>query len=122
MRGTCACRLETIDWLCREKRDLLIRCAATSLNSKLISHQKDFFAPIVVDAVLSLDEDLPLDMIGIKKVPGGTLEVELGARVVEPEQLRRIPSLSRVSRSRRHSHTQDSSSSPRYLTTPKSAC
>jgi len=58
----------------KEKRDLLIRCAATSLNSKLISHQKDFFAPIVVDAVLSLDEDLPLDMIGIKKVPGGTLE------------------------------------------------
>ena len=58
-----------------ERRDLLIKCAATSLNSKLISHQKDFFAPIVVDAVLSLDEDLSLDMIGVKKIPGGALEV-----------------------------------------------
>ena len=48
--------------------------AATSLNSKLISHQKDFFAPIVVDAVCSLDDDLALDMIGIKKVAGGALE------------------------------------------------
>jgi T-complex protein 1 subunit eta len=59
---------------CRDKRDLLIKCAATTLNSKLISHQKNFFAPIVVDAVLSLDEDLALDMIGVKKVPGGSLE------------------------------------------------
>jgi hypothetical protein len=59
----------------RERRELLIKCAATSLNSKLISHQKDFFAPIVVDAVLSLDEDLSLDMIGVKKIPGGALEV-----------------------------------------------
>jgi T-complex protein 1 subunit eta len=58
----------------KERRELLVKCAATSLNSKLISHQKDFFAPIVVDAVCSLDEDLSLDMIGIKKVPGGALE------------------------------------------------
>lgn len=58
----------------KERRELLVRCAATSLNSKLISHQKDFFAPIVVDAVCSLDEDLSLDMIGIKKVSGGALE------------------------------------------------
>jgi len=57
-----------------EKRELLIRCAATSLNSKLIAHQKMFFAPIIVDAVMSLDEDLSLDMIGVKKVAGGTLE------------------------------------------------
>ena len=33
-----------------------------------------FFAPIIVDAVMSLDEDLSLDMIGVKKVAGGTLE------------------------------------------------
>lgn len=52
----------------------MIRCAATALNSKLVSHQKDFFAPIVVDAVLSLDQDLSLDMIGVKKVQGGALE------------------------------------------------
>jgi len=30
---------------------------------------------MVVEAVLSLDELLPLDMIGIKKVSGGALEV-----------------------------------------------
>jgi hypothetical protein len=30
---------------------------------------------MVVDAVLALDELLPLDMIGIKKVAGGALEV-----------------------------------------------
>ena len=29
----------------------------------------------MVDAVLSLDEDLSLDMIGVKKIPGGALEV-----------------------------------------------
>jgi T-complex protein 1 subunit eta len=32
---------------------------------------------MVVDAVLLLDELLPLDMIGIKKVTGGALEVSL---------------------------------------------
>lgn len=36
--------------------------------------EKMFFAPIIVDAVMSLDEDLSLDMIGVKKVAGGTLE------------------------------------------------
>jgi T-complex protein 1 subunit eta len=30
---------------------------------------------MVVDAVLLLDELLPLNMIGVKKVPGGALEV-----------------------------------------------
>jgi hypothetical protein len=39
--------------------------------------EKAFFAPIVVDAVMSLDEDLSLDMIGVKKVPGGSLEVRI---------------------------------------------
>lgn len=37
--------------------------------------QKDFFAAMVVDAVMLLDELLPLNMIGIKKVTGGALEV-----------------------------------------------
>ena len=32
---------------------------------------------MVVDAVMLLDELLPLNMIGIKKVPGGALEVKL---------------------------------------------
>lgn len=41
-----------------EKRDLLIKCAQTSLNSKIISKYKVFFSEMVVDAVLYLDEDL----------------------------------------------------------------
>ncbi|XP_001359823.2 T-complex protein 1 subunit eta [Drosophila pseudoobscura] len=57
-----------------EQRTLLEKCAATAMSSKLIHQQKDFFARIVVDAVLSLDELLPLNMIGIKKVTGGSLE------------------------------------------------
>lgn len=55
-----------------ETRNLLMRCASTSLNSKLIAHQKHFFASIVTDAVQSLDEDLDTSMIGVKKVQGGS--------------------------------------------------
>lgn len=57
-----------------ELRSILEKCAGTSLNSKLIHQQKDFFAKMVVEAVMSLDLLLPLDMIGIKKVTGGALE------------------------------------------------
>lgn len=59
----------------REQRSLLLKCAATALSSKLIAHQKDFFSTMVVNAVSMLDELLPLNMIGIKKVQGGSLEV-----------------------------------------------
>jgi len=41
-----------------EKRELLIKCSETSLNSKIISKHKNFFSEMVVDAVLYLDEDL----------------------------------------------------------------
>lgn len=58
----------------KEQRQLLEKCAATALNSKLIAVQKEFFSKMVVDAVMSLDELLPLKMIGIKKVQGGGLE------------------------------------------------
>lgn len=58
-----------------EHRQLLEKCAATTLSSKLVAHQKDFFAKMVVDAVMLLDELLPLNMIGVKKVTGGGLEV-----------------------------------------------
>lgn len=58
----------------QEQRQLLEKCAATALNSKLISGQKAFFSKMVVDAVMSLDELLSLKMIGIKKVQGGALE------------------------------------------------
>ena len=60
---------------CREQRQLLVKCAATALSSKLIAHQKEFFSTMVVDAVSHLDELLPLNMIGVKKVHGGSLEV-----------------------------------------------
>uniref|UniRef100_A0A8D8M8P9 T-complex protein 1 subunit eta n=1 Tax=Cacopsylla melanoneura TaxID=428564 RepID=A0A8D8M8P9_9HEMI len=60
-----------------EHRALLEKCAATALSSKLIHQQKGFFSKMVVDAVLSLVELLPLNMIGIKKVAGGALEDSL---------------------------------------------
>ncbi|GJQ69362.1 putative assists the folding of proteins upon ATP hydrolysis [Trypoxylus dichotomus] len=58
----------------QEFRALLEKCAATALNSKLIHQQRDFFSKMVVDAVLLLDDLLPLNMIGTKKVQGGALE------------------------------------------------
>ena len=67
----------------RDFRQLLLKCAATSLSSKLVSHQKEFFAKMVVDAVLMLDELLPLNMIGIKKITGGALEVTYPAFITE---------------------------------------
>jgi hypothetical protein len=48
-----------------ETRVLLERCASTALNSKLIAGKKALFAGMVVDAVMALDEDLPLEMIGV---------------------------------------------------------
>lgn len=60
-----------------KNRSLLEKCAATALSSKLIHQQKEFFAKMVVDAVLMLDDLLPLNMIGIKQVQGGALEVSI---------------------------------------------
>ena len=55
-------------------RQLLEKCAGTALNSKLIARQKSLFAPMVVDAVLSLDEKLTdIRMVGIKKITGGSV-------------------------------------------------
>jgi len=67
-----ACRIEANDPI--KQRNMLEMCAATALCSKLVAGQKDFFAKLVVDAIKSLDESLPLKMIGIKKVAGGGLE------------------------------------------------
>jgi len=58
-------------------RQLLERCAATALNSKLVAGHRDFFSKMVVDAVLRLDDDLSLDLIGIKKESGGALQESL---------------------------------------------
>lgn len=54
--------------------EIFIKCASTTLSSKMIAQKKEFFARLVVDAVKSLDDYLPLNMIGIKKVSGGALE------------------------------------------------
>ena len=58
-----------------EFRDLLERCAATAMSSKLIHNNSKFFTKMVVDAVLTLDQDdLDEKLIGMKKVPGGGIE------------------------------------------------
>jgi T-complex protein 1 subunit eta len=56
-----------------ERRDLLKKCAQTSLNSKIISKYKEFFSEMVVNAVEHLEEDLDKNFIGIKKVTGGSI-------------------------------------------------
>lgn len=48
------------------------------MSSKLIHSQKPFFSNMVVDAVMCLDrEDLNEGLIGVKKVPGGGMQVGL---------------------------------------------
>jgi len=58
-----------------KKKDMLLKCASTALNSKLIASHQDLFAPMVVDAVLLLAEKDRLDdvnsLVGIKRIPGG---------------------------------------------------
>lgn len=54
-------------------REMLHKCATTALNSKLISTYKDYFGKMVVDAVMHLDDNLDINLIGINKVPGGAL-------------------------------------------------
>ncbi|KAN0015810.1 hypothetical protein ACTFIV_009642 [Dictyostelium citrinum] len=54
-------------------REFLEKCASTSMNSKLIASHKQFFSKMVVDAVQLLDDNIDLDMIGIKKESGGGL-------------------------------------------------
>ena len=56
-----------------EKRELLEKCAQTSLNSKIIAKQKVFFGKMVVDAVSSISADLNKEDIGIKKITGGSV-------------------------------------------------
>ncbi|ELR17257.1 Tcomplex protein 1, eta subunit [Acanthamoeba castellanii str. Neff] len=60
-----------------EMRTVLERCAGTALNSKLIGSHNAFFSKMVVDAVMHLDEDLNIDLIGIKKEKGGSMEDSL---------------------------------------------
>ncbi|KAH9275103.1 hypothetical protein BASA83_002327 [Batrachochytrium salamandrivorans] len=61
-----------------EFRQLLEKCAATAMSSKIIHGQKEFFTKMCVDAVLHLDQDeLSEKLIGIKKVPGGAMQDSL---------------------------------------------
>ncbi|KAH7029222.1 chaperonin Cpn60/TCP-1 family [Microdochium trichocladiopsis] len=56
------------------QRDTLTKLAGTAMTSKLIKRNTDFFTKMVVDAVLTLDqEDLNEKLIGMKKIPGGSL-------------------------------------------------
>ncbi|PGH27566.1 T-complex protein 1, eta subunit [Polytolypa hystricis UAMH7299] len=61
-----------------KKTETLRRLAGTAMNSKLIKRNSDFFTKMVVDAVLSLDQDdLNERLIGVKKVTGGALQDSL---------------------------------------------
>jgi T-complex protein 1 subunit beta len=55
------------------RRDL-INIAKTTLSSKLLTHEKEFFAKIVVDSVLRFRDTPNLDHIKIIKKPGGSLK------------------------------------------------
>ncbi|KAI9799174.1 MAG: T-complex protein 1 subunit eta [Piccolia ochrophora] len=60
------------------KRETLSKLAATAMSSKLIKRNSEFFTKMVVDAVLSLDQDdLNEKLIGVKKIPGGALQDSL---------------------------------------------
>lgn len=56
-----------------EKRDLLLKCAMTSLNSKIIARQKEFFGNMVVDAVMQISDEKNKNDIGIKMITGGSV-------------------------------------------------
>lgn len=47
---------------------MLAKCAATTLSSKLIGGEKEFFASMVVDSVVAIGNEDRLNLIGIKKV------------------------------------------------------
>ncbi|KAH3661269.1 hypothetical protein OGAPHI_006676 [Ogataea philodendri] len=58
-----------------EMRQLLERCARTAMSSKIIQNNAELFTKMAVDAVLVLDrDDLDENLIGIKKVPGGSMD------------------------------------------------
>ncbi|GAB7337515.1 hypothetical protein MBLNU457_g2839t1 [Dothideomycetes sp. NU457] len=60
------------------QRDTLRKLAATAMSSKLIHRNADFFTTMVVDAVLSLDQDdLNEKLIGRKMITGGALQDSL---------------------------------------------
>lgn len=65
--------IKIADGAVEDRRDILKKCAMTSLNSKIISNYKEFFADMVVKAVEHLEDDLQKSLIGIKKITGGSV-------------------------------------------------
>ena len=59
----------------QDLHQMLLKTAGTALNSKLIANHKDLFAPMVVEAVQSLNKGGSLDdimsLVAIKRIPGG---------------------------------------------------
>lgn len=61
-----------------EEYEMLVKCALTAMNSKIIQQNGEFYSKLVVDAVLTLDrDDLDENLIGVKKIPGGAMEDSL---------------------------------------------
>lgn len=53
---------------------MLIRCAETALNSKLLNTYKSHFSELVVQAVETLETNLlEKELIGIKMITGGSI-------------------------------------------------
>ena len=65
------------------KQDLL-NIARTTLSSKILTHDKEHFAQLAVDAVLRLQGSTDLEAIHIIKKPGGTLRVSVLAKTHVP--------------------------------------
>ena len=53
----------------------LLNIARTTLSSKLLTHEKDQFAHLAVDAVMRIRDSLSLEAIQIIKKTGGSLKV-----------------------------------------------
>ena len=67
------CAVKINDKSEEDKKNLLLRCAQTSLNSKLIANYKEFFSKMIVEAVEKLEGFKDKDLIGIKQVTGGSI-------------------------------------------------
>lgn len=63
------------DMKSQEGNEMLLKCASTALNSKLIASHQDLFSPMIVTAVKALYDanalDEIMDLVAIKQVPGG---------------------------------------------------
>ena len=76
----------------------LLNIARTTLSSKILTHDKDHFAALAVDAVMRLRGSTNLESINIIKKPGGTLRVPpLAAPCCPPPSLPLSGTSSRLS-------------------------